>query len=402
MRKLTANWLFTMTDGDAPIKNGVVVVDNTGKIIDITNREAHDAASLEVFSGALTPGFINTHCHLELSHMKGKVDTGTGLIAFITNVVQRRGAPPEEIAEAIATAEREMLDGGIVAVGDICNTTDTFAQKATGKMRYYNFVECFDFLQDGSAAAEFAKYKAVYDEVPLPNGSQKTLVPHAPYSVSATLFKLINAANASNTSKTVSLHNQETPPELELFASKTGGFVDFYANFGISLSNFEATQTNPLLYALHNMDAAHRTLLVHNTLTTNFDIAAAQTWGRHKSTFWATCANANLYIENRLPNYDIFIKNNASLTIGTDSLTSNWQLSVLAELQAIAQYQSFVPFETMLKWATINGARALGFDHELGSIAVNKQPGINLLSNYTQQAGDRIAINNQTKVKKIV
>jgi cytosine/adenosine deaminase-related metal-dependent hydrolase len=95
--------------------------------------------------------------------------------------------------------------------------------------------------------------------------------------------------------------------------------------------------------------------------------------------YWATCPNANLYIENRLPNYRHFLDTGAKVCIGTDSLTSNWQLSVLEEMKTIARFQSYVNFETLLRWATLNGAEALGFEQELGSIEVGKTPGLNLL-----------------------
>ena len=401
MRKITADWIFTGLKDKPLLEKGVLVIDETGVVIGISERDAHDAASLEIVSGILTPGFINTHCHLELSHMKGKVETGTGLIAFITNVVQRRAAPSVEISDAIAAAEAEMLREGIVAVGDICNTTDTFVQKAAGKLRYYNFVECFDFLQGANAQAEFSKYKAVYDLVPTPSGSEKALVPHAPYSVSPMLFNLINNENKAQGVKTVSLHNQETPPELELFASGTGDFVRFYNGFGISLTDFIPSKSNSLFYALDNMDASQRILLVHNTLSTNFDIAAAEKFGANQNMFWATCANANLYIENRLPNYADFIQNGVKMTIGTDSLTSNWRLSVLDELKTISKYQSFIPLGTLLTWATINGAEALGFDAELGSFATGKKPGVNLLTNISGQSLMDLRLTAQTKVKKI-
>lgn len=402
MRKITADWVFTGLKNNPFLEKGVLTIDEKGVVISISARDAHDTASLEVVEGVLTPGFINTHCHLELSHMKGKVSTGTGLIAFITNVVQRRAAPAAEISEAIADAEAEMLREGIVAVGDICNTTDTFAQKARGKMRYYNFVECFDFLQDANAETEFSKYKAVYDLVPTPSGSEKTLVPHAPYSVSSQLFSLINRENKAHGTKTVSLHNQETPPELELFTSGTGDFVRFYNGFGISLTDFTPSTANSLLYALDNMDAAQRTLLVHNTLSTNFDIAAAEKFGNNQHTFWATCPNANLYIENRLPNYANFIQNAVKMTIGTDSLTSNWRLSVLDELKTISKYQSYIPLETLLTWATINGAEALGFDAELGSFAVGKKPGVNLLTNLSGQDIADLRLTPQTSITKLL
>ncbi|MEM6725740.1 MAG: amidohydrolase family protein [Bacteroidota bacterium] len=374
MRKLTADFVYPISS--PVIENGVLVIDEQGKILEIGTRDQYDAADLEQVHGSLVPGFINTHCHLELSHMKGKVNTGTGLIPFISNVVQFRESPTEEIQAAIDAADLEMQQEGIVAVGDISNQPDTFSRKRQSPIRYYTFVEMFDFLQDQNAKEEFAKYKAVYDALELSGSDQKACVPHAPYSVSKTLFQLINATY--NGKKTVSIHNQETPPEQELFLTGTGGFIDFYGNFGISLEAFQPTQQTAIHYALAHMDPNHRALFVHNTLTSLEDIEAAHAW--NGEVYWATCANANLYIENRLPDYQAFIDTNAKLTIGTDSLTSNWQLSIIEELKTISRYQSYVPFETLLQWATLNGAEALGYATDLGSFEVDKTPGINLLN----------------------
>ena len=129
---------------------------------------------------------------------------------------------------------------------------------------------------------------------------------------------------------------------------------------------------------MENMNPAYRTLFVHNTMTQPKDIQTAHHWS--KKVYWATCPNANLYIENQLPNYQFFIDNQAIMTIGTDSLTSNWELSVLSEMKAIAKYQSYIDFETMLQWATLNGAKALGFEEDLGSFDIGKTPGVNLLN----------------------
>jgi len=374
MRKFSADWVFPVCA--PPIEHGVVITDNGGKILSVERREDHDPASLEILKGALVPGFINTHCHLELSHMRGKVDTGTGLIPFITGVVTQRNAAAEIISEAIEQAERDMLAGGIVAVGDISNAPDTFAVKALGRMRYYTFIELFDFLQDAGAEKVFSDGLAVYEQLQLAPGSAKTLVPHAPYSVSPRLFERINKFNPPH-GATVSIHNQETPPENELFLHKTGAFLDFYGGFGISLERFEATGQASLYYALQYLQPAQRTLFVHNTLTTAADLAAAQAWS--PNTYWASCPNANLYIENRLPDYRAFLAANAKVTLGTDSLTSNWQLSILEEMKTIARFQSYVPFEAMLRWATLNGAEALGFEDTLGSFETGKTPGILLL-----------------------
>lgn len=354
---------------------GVVVIDTQGTILAIERRDQHDPAALEVHSGVLVPGFVNAHCHLELSHMKGKVPTGTGLIPFITGVVTQRNAPADHIAACIEAAAAEMYAGGIVAVGDISNTTDTFAEKAKGRMAYYTFAEVFDFLQPKGAAETYEKGLALLHQ--LPNGSPITLSPHAPYTVSDRLFQYIREQAAELPQQTVSIHNQETLPENELFLQKTGGFPAFYERFGISLEGFEPTGRTSIYYALQHLDPAQRTLFVHNTLTTRAELQAAQMWSAH--TYWATCPNANLYIENRLPDYQAFLDTGARVCIGTDSLTSNWQLSVLEEMKTIARYQSFLPFSTLLQWATLNGALALGMEGALGSLTVGKRPGLVLL-----------------------
>lgn len=374
MRKFTAAKICPVSS--APLENAVLITDDSGKILAIEAFGQHDPTSVQKLDGYLIPGFVNTHCHLELSHMKGKVDTGTGLIPFITGVVTQRNASAELIADAIRRGESEMLEGGIVALGDISNAPDTFAVKSEGRMRYYTFLEMFDFLQEENAEKTFTDGLGVWNQLNPAPGSARSLVPHAPYSVSRNLFKKINAHNPKS-GATVSIHNQETPPEQSLFLNKTGGFLDFYGKFGISLEKFEAPGKTAIHYALENMNPGNRTLFVHNTLTSPEDIAAAQAWS--PNVFWATCPNANLYIENRLPNYQAFIDAGARVTIGTDSLTSNWQLSVLEEMKTIARYQSFVPFETLLQWATLNGAQALGFDDTLGSLDVGKTPGLVLL-----------------------
>ncbi|MBL7825734.1 MAG: amidohydrolase family protein [Saprospiraceae bacterium] len=393
MHKFTADKIYPIAS--EPLEKTVVITDESGKILALEPLARHDAASVKHLNGILTPGFVNTHCHLELSHMKGKVDTGTGLIPFITGVVTQRNASAEIIAEAIEKAERDMLAEGIVALGDISNTTDTFSVKAQGRMRYYTFVELFDFLQDAGAEKAFADWSAVFDQLALAPGSKRVLVPHAPYSVSKTLFRKINEANGP-AMQTISIHNQETPPEESLFLNKTGGFLDFYGKFGISLDAFQPTGKSSIHYAMEHLNPAHRTLFVHNTLTTRSDIEAAQQWSAN--TYWATCANANLYIENRLPDYQAFLDTGARVTIGTDSLTSNWQLSVLEEMKTIARYQSYVPLDTLLRWATLNGAQALGFDDTLGSIEPGKTPGLV----YVEGIGADGKLGSGAKAKRVI
>ncbi len=374
MRKITADTVFPVSA--APVPEGVIITDDQGLVLEITSRAGHDPASLETYRGAIIPGFVNTHCHLELSHMKGLVPTGTTLLPFLYSVVAYRDFPMEVILDAIDQAGRDMYEAGIMAVGDISNKLDTARHKDNSPILYYTFVEMFDFLQNDLAESTFARYFEVFKGQSDRKGNRKSCVPHAPYTVSPELFRRINQANAPG--QTVSIHNQETPLENELFRSKSGGFLDFYQRFGFPLDHFVPTQKSSIHYALEHMRPDTRVLFVHNTTTQPEDIRAAQDW--NAQVFWATCPNANLYIENALPYYQHFLDTGAVVTIGTDSLTSNWQLSILEEMKTIARYQSYVPFETLLQWATLNGARALGFDDSLGSIEPGKKPGLLLLN----------------------
>lgn len=397
----TADYVYPISS--SPIKDGVVGIDDDGTIVAVLDPASPTytapATSPQQHDGVLIPGFINTHCHLELSHLKGVSQTGKTLLPFLVDVVTLRDVEQAKIDQAIAEQDRYMWAAGIQAVGDICNKVDTAETKRNSPIRYYSFVEMFDFLQSGTAQQNFAQYKEVYDEQADGDGNRKSAVPHAPYTVSDALYPLISSVNTGQ--ETVSIHNQETLAEDELFLNGSGEFIDFFKGFGASLDDFKHPGTPSIYHALERMDPTKRTLFVHNTMTDAAAIAAAEKWGQN-GVYWATCPNANLYIENRLPRYDRFIKAAAKMTIGTDSLTSNWQLSVLEELKTISRYQSYVPFATLLEWATLNGAEALQFEGELGSLEEGKRPGLLVLRGLEGGSAEDYRIGMATTVERLV
>ncbi|HEX5112350.1 MAG TPA: amidohydrolase family protein [Saprospiraceae bacterium] len=368
-RCLTADWVFPVSS--SRIKEGVVVLDGN-KVIAIEHRNNIPADQLEIHNGILIPGFINTHCHLELSHLQGKIDSGTTLLPFLEQIVSQRESSQDVIDAAIAEADAYMWSQGIQAVGDICNKKDTIEIKQKSKIRYYNFIEVFDYRQGDKMKNLIDRNLQIFDVAPLP----KAVVPHAPYSVSDELFGKIK--NINSPGSTICIHNQETAAEEELFKNGTGDFFPFFEKFGFKMDDFQATGQSSIHYVMQHLDPNQRNLFVHNTLTSKADIGAAQSWS--EKVYWATCPNANLFIENRLPVYQYFLDDASRMTIGTDSLSSNWQLSILDEMKTIVRYQSYVPFETLLLWATLNGAEALGMEKELGSIEAGKTPGILLLT----------------------
>src|SRR4051794_6897255 len=215
-RKYSAEKIF---DGYVFLTDHVLITTEDGRIENLvpTAEAGDDVKSLE---GILTPGFINCHCHLELSHMKGLIPEGTGLVDFVFKVVTERHHSGEEILDAISRAEDEMIANGIVAVGDICNNTHTILQKQKARIRYYNFIEASGWLP-AVADQRFERSKEIYEE--FEKASRVTLhasrnansiIPHAPYSVSQNLWSHIQPFFEN---RVVSIHNQETAFEDEFF-----------------------------------------------------------------------------------------------------------------------------------------------------------------------------------------
>jgi len=368
-RYLSADWIYPVTH--APIKNGVLEISITGEIISILTQEeaaTKNIKDIEQFEGILVPGFVNTHCHLELSHMYGKIPEQTGLPAFVREIVAQRAAADEVVIAAMDVADKQMFENGIVAVGDISNQLISKDVKQHSPLYYHTFVEVFGFNKPSQPIMDEAV--TIRDSYwPL----KASIVPHAPYSVSTELFQYIEKNTRSN--DILSIHNQETAAENEFFERGTGDFELTYQRMGVPKSEVHGTGENAIRYHLPQMPT-NRALLVHNTFTSQADIDFAL--AEHKDLYWCLCPNANVYIEDNLPDANLFFDPRVKVTLGTDSLASNHQLSILAEMQTLQQKKR-VPFDELLKWATINGAAFLGIDNQYGSFEVGKTPGINLI-----------------------
>lgn len=373
--------------------NQVLITDETGLVEAIVPRSEAGEEVREV-PGILSPGFVNAHCHLELSHMKGRIPEHTGLPEFILKIVSDRHHPEEEILEAIAKAEAHMLEAGIVAVGDISNNQLTAAQKAKRNLAYYTFVEISGWKPE-IAAPRFSNALKVMEDFRgittaaspksphrMINPLQTSFSPHAPYSVSPELWEMMMPYFEGNT---VTIHNQETPAENELFQKGSGDFVQMYQAMNIDHSHFTPTGKNSLPSYFPQLQKAKNVLLVHNTTTTetDMDFAAATAAMHQQSLYYALCINANLYIENSLPPIEMLRSKKANIVLGTDSLSSNHQLSILSEMQTIAKNFPLIPLEEILRWATSNGAKALQLEEQFGSFEKGKKPGVILIDQIT-------------------
>lgn len=394
IRKISADYVFPVST--EPVKEGIITYDDqSGEIFSVDAPSGRNMEGIEYFPGILIPGFINAHCHLELSHLKGQIPTGTGLLPFLKAVVTLREFPQEFIQQAIEAQDQAMWEAGIMAVGDISNKIDTANCKRKSPIRYATFIEFFDFMQSHLTSKFVSQYLEVYQNFHPKKEDKLSAVPHAPYTVTKGLFSEINKIN--NSVSIISIHNQETAHEDALFLKGEGGFPSFFKDFGFDFSKFSPTGKHSIYYAMENMNPHLITLFIHNTKTLSTEIMAASQWTKNE-VYWVSCPNANLFIENQLPDYTLFLDQKAKVCLGTDSLSSNWQLSILEEIKTLSKYCSYLDFQTLLSWATLNGAEALGMSDTLGSLTPGKNPGILLLENLSKDA----KITSETSVLRII
>lgn len=391
MKKFKADYVFPVNAD--PIKNGVVTVDDSGQIVAIDDGLSNPNNSLikiEKLEGVICPGFVNTHCHVELSHLKDKITPKKGLVNFIKEIQTQRHAEPDAVLAAATAADEEMYNNGIVAVGDIANSAATILLKKQSKLYYHTFIEVFGFVPD-RAKAVFDHALALRDEF---RSLPCSITPHAPYSVSKELFKSINKLS-DELPNLISIHNQESAEENKLYRYKMGGFIDLYDFFKIDISFFRPQARNSIQTMVPLLTNKQNILLVHNTFTNLKDIYFVKRFDRKIN--WCFCPNANLYIEDQLPKIELFLDQGFNITLGTDSLASNSKLCILSEMRTLQDHFSSLGFEQMLTWATLNGAKFLGIADNKGSIEVGKTPGLNLISGL-----DNFRITERTTVKRLI
>ena len=370
MRKITANIIYPVSS--APIKNAYLVIDDDGSIVDICNYNSNseEIAGLEYYSGVLVPGFVNAHCHVELSHLKGIIKEGSGLSNFINEIQSNRDEEEPIIDKQMQNAMRYMWSRGINGLGDIVNSLVGVNVKSNSPILSYNFIELFNKpnLSDTDIIHEGKNIGLVYNN----NNLINSLTPHSPYGTSVSLLKQMQEETADK--RTISLHFLE--------------------------SKWETDGSSRLIDYLQELKSYKNILLVHNLFLTEtiFYIIKADI-ELYNKIFWVVCPNSNIHINSELPPINKFEQRGLQCCLGTDSLASNYQLSILDEMKTIAKFYPEIVFETLLEWATLNGAKALNFDDRLGSFDIGKSPGVLLLSDYDFK---RKQLTDKTEVKRLV
>ncbi|MBQ2917918.1 MAG: amidohydrolase family protein [Bacteroidales bacterium] len=370
-KRVTAEFVYTL-ESPQPIRNGYVEYDETdGTIISVGSC----AEGETVEPGALVPGFVNAHCHVELSHLHKKFRKGTGMAGFIDQINELRDwAGREAKAQLVQEWMDKMWADGVSAMADISNDDSSFDVKGSHKMYTRTFLEVFGsepHMCEG-VMAEVTELGRVADKA----GIDAAPTPHSCYTMSP---QLLSASAAAGLAKGyLSYHSQESQEEEDLLRSGSGAMYENRKRSGMSTP--PVTGESSLKYFLDRLADAkpapydEHILLVHNVCLAQDDIDAAKKV--MNNVYWAVCPLSNIFIHNALPPIPLMRRNGLAITLGTDSLSSNDDLDMVKEMYCLHANFPEVPMSEILTWASMNGAAFLSKEDTLGSLSAGKKPGV--------------------------
>ena len=376
MQRFSANYIFPVNG--TPIRNGVVVLDNNNFVVDVIDPKGKEKelASMEFHNGVIVPGFVNAHCHIELSHLKGRLHQSKGITGFVSQVRELRRREPKEVEFSIKQAISTLAINGTVAVGDICNTIDSLNAKLNSGIYFHNFIELFG-LNPNDAREKIGLSLEVLERFQSNLKGSESITPHSTYSISEDLWRLINSHLVKNPS-VVSIHYGESIQEYSILKDRSGLLAENFKALGILINLPDCD--SPLEVVKQFIPKSSKVLFVHNTYSSENEIQ--QLLNHFEEPFFVICPTSNLFIEEKLPDIPMLTRQGATLALGTDSYASSNTLSVFDQMVILLDKFPSVTFTDAIRWATLNGAKALSIDSIYGSFNIGKKPGLNLITDF--------------------
>lgn len=391
MKHFSAQYVYT--NCGPPLLRPVIATDDDGTIISVTDTGGNltETAGLSFFNGIITPGFINCHCHLELSHFKGLVEPATGLPRFIGAIRNLRTTYSGEPERAAAVYDSVMAAEGIIACADICNTTDSFGVKKKSTIAYTSLVEVFG-INPEAAQRRFEEALTVA-RAAREMSLRHNIVPHSAYAISIPLMDMIS--NYPDGTPLTSVHFMESDAEATLLAGNGGPLLDSYREFGIDASSLSLPESHADAVENH-ITRTGNLILVHNTYA---DRTTVERVNKRGNTYWCLCPGSNMFITGTPPPVMMLRETDSNIVLGTDSLASNNRLSIVSEMMILHEKFPQLPLAELIGWATINGAKALAISDYAGSIEPGKRPGLVLIENCDLGA---MRLTKNSKAKRLI
>ncbi len=343
---------YVMPNSRTIIENGAIAIQGS-QIIDVglypTIRNSGASPTHDFSEAVLIPGLVNAHTHLDLTSSSDSIERTPKFTDWIFQIVGKRN--PLTVAPSVREGVQQSLAGGATTVGDIDGTGESMQILRNTPIRKVVFFEILGFSGE-RAAMGLTRLAAYLASPPVPDSLlTPALSPHAPYSTSADIYRQCLTSALS-----ICTHIAETEEELEFLSSRTGAFLDYLEALGISTAGWHPPQITPVQYMQTLGILRKNSLLVHCNYLTNVDVELLAESGASV----VFCPRSHHYFYHTDHPVLQLVERGINVAIGTDSLASNWSLSLFDELKFLARTQPSIRPEMLFDMVTCNGATALG------------------------------------------
>ncbi len=370
MIRYRAAWILPIAA--APIRAGSIVVEGE-RIVAVSRRDSQlplpdderHVDTIDLGDVAVLPGLVNAHTHLEFSWARGRIAHSASMPAWAASVIAFRGGEAADRRTAIEEAIKDARAAGTALVGDVTNTLAPDQLLRDSPLAGAMFYELLGFTTTEPEQVAATAWSTL-NHLPARIEWNRTIVPHAPYSVSPELFRAIGRTAGD---RPMSVHIGESREEMEFLRTGTGAWRDLLERLGVWNDRWEPPGCGPVEY-LDRLDLLNNRLMaVHGTQLPDDELRRL---ARAGATL-VTCPRSNQWTGAGTPPIERFYASGVRVAIGTDSLASVEDLNMFGELGFARCLAPHVPARRLLESATIDGATALGFDNEYGTIEAGKR-----------------------------
>ncbi len=317
--------------------------------------------------GAILPGLVNAHTHLEFAALRGRLAPterlGDWLSAALAGFAE---LPCDDLIEGVERAAQEAIGFGTILLAEVSNTGLSLPLVRHSGLAYHYFFEClgFDLLGDGPLEADFPFLAAPGAQA----DPHVSVAAHAPYSASAMLFGRIAAWNRDR-GQPASVHLAESREEVDFLQRGDGCFRDLLIQRQRWYEGYRPPGCSPAVYLDGLGFLGPQTLAVHGLWLT----AADRELLARRGAPVVLCPRSNLFTGAGFPDLPTLFQAGVRLALGTDSLASNQDMNLFRELAALRERFPETPPPRLIRLATLDGALALGRQADLGSLEPGKQ-----------------------------
>ena len=357
---------YLLKDPDNVIDNGAVIIDDGGKIKfaghskDIDNIESY--RSIDLGNSAIVPGFINTHTHLELTHLHKCIESNGNFTNWIRQLVDRKKSWSEsEYTLSVRDGIKSSLKSGTTTIADITRNGIALSELLTSKIRKLLFFEIINFNPD-TAEDTINEFKDLIANINTDDLLSLGIFPHAPYTVSDRLYRSCKSVS-DELNIIIATHIAETKDEVEFLTRGTGDFVSLLNDFNM-LKKWEHPGLSPINYLKNIGFLENGCILIHCNYLSEDEIDLIE---KTKSNV-VFCPRSHEYFRHDDHPFVVLKNRDINISLGTDSLASNDTLSILDEMKFIRKHYRDMEPQDIFYMGTIAGAVALKMDDSIGRL----------------------------------